>query len=143
MRRASSRLLAGGLAIAIVALASTMYQNKVQRDFSARTAFALGSVVRTGAFLGKTRHSHSEWFCWVEYQFSPEGGAPRKNWGMWPDACDLKRETQVSIQYVVGNPDTNRPAGGGPSVPALLWWFVAGVMMVIGVLRRGSEETDG
>ena len=75
--------------------------------------------------------------------FSPEGGATRKNWGMWPDACDLTPETQVPIQYVVGNPDTNRPAGGGPSVPALLWWFVAGVMMVIGVLRRGSEETDG
>ena len=140
MGRTSSRLFAGGLAIAIVAFALTMYLLKLRRDFSGRTAITIGTVVRKGALLGTSRRSQSEWFCWVEYEFTPtEGGARRKGWGMWDEACGLKREGPVPIEYVIANPDTNRPPGGGPPVSPLLLWFAAGVMVVIAVIRRGSE----
>jgi hypothetical protein len=139
MGRTSSRLLAAGLAAAIAAFASTMYDSKLRRDFSAKTDITIGSVVRKGAFLGKTRRSNSEWFCWVEYQFSPPGGASRKSWRMWSDACDLRKDGPIPVQYVVGNPDINRPPGAEPPAPTLLLWFAAGVMVVIGVIRRGSE----
>lgn len=144
MRRASSRLLAGSLALAILALASTLYEGKLLRDFSAPTAIAIGRVVDQGAFIPKGRKaSSSEWFCWVEYQFYPKDAVtPRKGWGLWMYACDVKPGADVPIQYVVDNPDGNRPVGGGPPIPALVWWFAAGVTMVIGVLRRGAEETD-
>jgi hypothetical protein len=116
-----------------------MYQSKLRRDYSAQTTITIGKVVDKGAFMGKTRRSHSEWFCWVEYQFSPPGGAAHKGWAMWSDACDLKRDGPVPVQYVVGNPDTNRPPGAEPPVPTFLLWFAAGVMVVIGMIRRGSS----
>jgi hypothetical protein len=139
MRRASSRLFAGSLAIAIAALASTIYDNKLRRDFSAPTTTTMGTVIRKGAFIGRSpRSNNSEWFCWVEYQFSPPGGPPRTGWRMWSDACSLRRNGPVPVQYVIGNPDANRPPGAEPPVPTLLLWAVAGVMLVIAVLQRAS-----
>ena len=144
MRRASSKLLAAGVAVAVLALASTMYQAKLHRDYSAPTAIVRGHMVRTGVLLGmKNRSSGSGWICWVAYRFVPEHGVSRQGWGLWPYACDAKQAPDIPIEYVVANPDTNRPVeGGGPPVPPLFLWFAAGVIMVVGVLRRGSESSD-
>ena len=140
MRRTSSRLFAGGLAIAIVALALTMYLLKLRRDFSERTAVTIGKVIRKGAVFGKSRRSSSEWFCWVQYEFTPAGGGARQtNWGMWSDACGLRRDGPVPIEYVISKPEITRPPGGGPPISPLLLWFAAGVVIVIAVIRRGSE----
>src|SRR6266545_227191 len=141
LRRTSSRLIAAAIAIAVGALASTMYLVKLQREFSAPTAITIGSVLRKGAVVGKSRRSHSEWFCWVRYEFSPPGGAKHTGWGMWQDACGLKNGGPVAVQYVVAHPDINRPPEGGPPISPLFFWFAAGVLLVIGVIRRGSDET--
>jgi hypothetical protein len=142
MHRTSSKLLAGGLVITMVAVVSTMYVSKVRRDFSEPTAIATGTVLGSGAMLGRRKASGAQSFCWVQYQFSPKGGASRTNWRMWEYACGLKRDGHIPIEYVVASPETNRPPDAVPPVSPLLFWFAAGVMMVIGVIRRGSDATD-
>jgi len=137
MRRTSSLLLAAALAIAIVASALTVYVVKRQRDFSEPTAVAMGSVVSKS---GKPRRGPDEGvFCWVSYEFTPPGGTAQRGWGMWRLACGLDRGRPIPIEYVVANPAVNRPPGGGPPIPPLLLWFAAGVLAVIGAIRRGSE----
>ena len=141
--RISSRLLAAAAAIAMAALASSIYEMKLRRDFSARTAVTIGTVIRKGALLGKARRSPSEWFCFVEYRFALPGQPPRQGWRLWSEACGLKTDGPVPIQYVVDNPDIHRPPdAGGPPFPPLLLWFAAGVMAVVGVIRRGSEDPE-
>jgi hypothetical protein len=61
---------------------------------------------------------------------------------MWEYACGLKLKAAIPIQYVVGSPETNRPIEAVPPVSPLLLWFAAGVVTVIGILRRGSDTTD-
>ena len=81
-------------------------------------------------------------FCWVSYEFTPPGGTPQKGWGMWQEACALRRERPIPIEYVVANPGVNRPPGGGPPISPFLLRFAAGVLIVVGVIRRGSETVD-
>jgi hypothetical protein len=139
MRRTSSRLFAAGLAIAIGAFALTTYELKLRRDFSGKTATTIGTVIRKGAVFGKSRRSRSEWFCWVQYEFTLPDGPRRESWGMWSEACGLEQGGRVPIEYVVANPDVNRPPGGGPPISSFLPWFAAGVVIVIAVIRRGSD----
>jgi Protein of unknown function (DUF3592) len=143
--RTSSRLFAAGLAIAAAALALTMYELKVRRDFSAKTATTIGTVLRKGAMLRTSRRSQSQSFCWVEYEFAaPDGKARLQGWGMWSDACGLKQGGPVPVEYVVANPAVNRPPGGGPPIPSFLLWFAAGVVIVIAFIRRQSDiDVDG
>jgi hypothetical protein len=144
MRRGSSRLLAAGLVTGIAALASTMYLVRLRRDFSGLTAFTTGTVIRSGGTGRSRRHSATDdLFCWVQYEFSVEDAPPRTNWRMWEYACFMKRGARIPIQYVVGSPEMNRPADAEPPLWPTLWWFAAGVLSVIGLLRRGSEMTDG
>lgn len=141
-RRTSSWLFAAGFVIAITAAALMYYHRHLQREFSKPTVTVIGTVVRGGRAPWRTGPSTgSPWFCWVGYQFSSDGGAPRKGWALWWEweyACDVKRDGPIPIQYVVGHPERNRPAGAVPPGSPTLLWFAAGVMMVIGVLRRGS-----
>ena len=143
MHRTSSRLIASGLALAIVALGLTMYAYSVRRAFSEPTATAIGTVVRHS---GRTRRQLSNepgMFCWVSYEFTPiEGGPRRKGWGMWREACGLKTDGPVPVQYVVANPDINRPPDGGLPISPLLLWFGAGILVVIGIIRRGSQTDE-
>src|SRR5439155_24044228 len=105
MGRTSSRLFAGGLAIAIVAFALTMYLLKLRRDFSGRTAITIWTVVRKGALLGTSRRSQSEWFCWVEYEFTPSEGGPRRTGrGLSYEACGVKRQGTVPFGYAFAHP---------------------------------------
>jgi hypothetical protein len=141
IRRTSSKILAAALVIAALALASTLYRAKLRRDFAPPTAIAIGKVIRPGALLGRSRRSQSKWFCWVEYQFTPPGGALQQGWRFWGDyGCDVKRDADIPIQYVIGKPDMHRPVGAVPPGPPLLLWFAAGVVTVIAVIRRGSDS---
>jgi hypothetical protein len=117
-------------------------QGKQRRDFSAPTTITMGTVLRKGALLGKSRRIHSESFCWVSYEFTPAGGAPQQNWRLWEPACGVAPGRPIPVQYVIARPDVNRPAGDDWSFPPLLLWFAVGVMLVIAFLLRRSEETN-
>jgi hypothetical protein len=127
--------------LAIVALMSSLYRQKVQRDFSRKTTVTIGTVLAKGALWGKGRRTDSELFCWVSYEFAPPGGPARRNWRMWEPGCGSSPGRPVPIQYAIANPDVNRPAGSEPSFPSWLFFFAAGVAVVIGVLLRGSEKS--
>lgn len=128
------------MVVAVIALALTMYQQRQQRDFSQKTTITMGTVLRKGAMLGKSRRSSSEWFCWVSYEFTPPDSAPVRNWRLWEPGCGVAPGRPIPIQYVVARPEINRPAGGGASFPTLLLWFVVGVIIVVATLLRRSEE---
>jgi hypothetical protein len=139
----SSRVFAAGLVVAAVALALTLRQNRVQRDFSPPTKKTMGVVLRKGALLGKSRRSSTEYFCWVSYEFTPAaGGAPQRSWGLWQPGCGSAPGRMVPIEYVVAHPEVNRPEGGGFSFPPLLLWFATGVILVVGFILRRSEEDN-
>jgi hypothetical protein len=143
LSRTSSRLFAVALGVAAAALALTLHQNQLQRDFSQPTTITIGSVLRKGAFLRTSRRSDSEWFCWVSYEFTPTGGAAsQRNWRLWEPACGVSPGRPIPIQYVIAHPDVSRPAGETWSFPPLILWFAAGVMVVVAVLLRGSEKDD-
>jgi hypothetical protein len=146
MRRASSRLLAAALLTGIAALASTVYLARLRRDFSGRTAFTTGTVTRSGG-TGRSRRrpgsATDDLLCWVEYKFSAGDAPVRTNWRMFEYGCFLKPGAQIPVQYVVNSPQTNRPANAEPPLSPMLCWFVAGVLAVIGLLRRGSDGTEG
>lgn len=136
---ASSRLFLASAALAIAAGAATAHAQKVRRDFAAPTTITVGTVVKNGAFLDRSRRSHSEWFCWVSYEFTPADGIARRNWRLWEPACGVSPGRPIPIQHVVANPDVNRPAGSEPWFPSGLVFFAAGVTMVIGFLVRGHS----
>jgi len=46
------------------------------------------------------------------------------------------------VQYVVANPEVNRPPDDGLPISPLLVWFAAGTLVVIGIIRRGSETDE-
>ena len=138
--RTSVRVFAGAVAVAMVALALTLYQRKQHRDFSEPTTITMGPVLRHGALLRRSRRSSSEWFCWVSYEFVPAaGGARQSNWRYWEPGCGVSPGRPIPIQYVIARPEINRPAGETLSFPTSLLWFAAGVILVVGVLLRRSE----
>ena len=142
MRRKSTLLFVASAALAIVAFASVAYLRSVRRDFSGPTTITMGTVMKKGAFLGKSRRSRSEWFCWVSYEFTTADGVKRRNWRLWEPGCGVSTGRPIPIQYVVANPDVNRPGGSEPWVPAGLFFFAGGVTLVIAVLVRRSEESE-
>jgi hypothetical protein len=135
LSRTSSRVCAAALAVGLAALALTLHQRQLQRDFSEPTTITMGVVLRKGG-----RPISNESFCWVSYEFTPAGGAPQRNWRLWQPACGVSRGRPIPIQYVIARPEVNRPAGEAWSFPPLLVWFAAGVMLVVGFLLRRSEE---
>ena len=139
--RTSTRLLAAGLAIAIVALGLTIYASSVRRAFAKPTATTIGKVIsHSSPSTRRIRNRGPGMFCWVSYEFTPaEGGPRRTGWGMWQDACGLTTGGPVPVQYVIANPDVNRPPDGGLPISPLLFWVAAGILLVIGIIRRGSE----
>jgi hypothetical protein len=142
MHRTSTRLLAAALIIAIVALALTMYESSVRRAFSEPSATTIGKVIRHSN-PRRSRTRGPGMFCWVSYEFTPaEGGPRREGWSLWRDACGLKTGGPVPVQYVIANPDINRAPDGGLPVSPLLLWFGAGILIVIGIIRRGSETDE-
>jgi hypothetical protein len=142
MRRTSSRIFVAAAALAIAAVALAAYLRDQRREFAAPTSVAMGAVVKKGAFLSKRRRSSSEWFCWVSYEFTPPDGVARRNWRLWEPGCGVSPGRPIAIQYVVANPDVNRPNGGEPWVPAGLFFFAAGVTVVIAIIVRRSEASD-
>jgi hypothetical protein len=140
--RTSTRLFLASGALAIVAIASTGYAQKVQSDFARQTTIAMGTVQKKGALLGRARRSQSEWFCWVSYEFTPPEGGARRNWRFWEPACGVSPGRPIPIQYVVADPGVNRPAGSEPSFPAWLFFFAAGVTMVVALLVRGHRQQE-
>lgn len=141
MRRTSTRLFVASVALAAVALVSAAYVRQLRRDFSAPTTTTIGTVVKKGAFLGRRRGSRSKWFCWVSYEFTAADGVVRRNWRLWEPACGVSPGRPIPVQYVVANPDLNRPGGSEPWFPSGLLFFAAGVTVVIGVIVRRSEES--
>jgi hypothetical protein len=140
--RPSTLVFAGaGLLFAVASLATIDARN-VGRDFSAKTTIVMGRVLDNGAMLRSSRHSNSEWFCWVEYEFTPPGAAAHRNWRLWEPACGVSEGRPIPIQDVVANPDLNRPAGSEPRFPSSRFFFAAGVAVVVGFLLRGSEPSD-
>ena len=142
MRRTSTRVFVAGAALAIVAFVLAAYLRNQRRAFSAPTTVTMGTVVKKGAFLGKSRRSSSEWFCWVSYEFTPADGVARRNWRLWEPGCGVSRGRPIAIQHVVANPDVNRPNGYEPWVPAGLFFFASGVLVVIAIIVRRSEESE-
>ena len=144
MHRTSTRLLAAGLGIAIVALGLTMYAFSVRHAFSEPTATTIGTVIRhSSPSTRRIRTRGPGMVCCVSYEFTPaEGGPRRKGWGMWQEACGLKTGGPVPVQYVVANPEVNRPPDDGLPISPLLLWFAAGILVVVGVIRRGSETDE-
>ena len=135
--RASNGVLAVSLTIAAVALLLTWRQQNERRDFSGRTTIAMGKVLGSA---GARRARRSEIFCWVSYEFSPSPGATESNWRFWRPGCGVSTGRPIPIQYVVGRPDLNRPAGDEPWFPAFLLWFAAGVGIVVAVIVRRSPD---
>ena len=142
MRRTSARLFVAAAALAIAALALAAYLSSQRRQFSAPTTVTMGSVVDKGAFLGRSRRSRSEYFCWVSYEFTPPDGVARRSWRLWEPGCGVSAGRPIAIQHVVANPDVNRPNGSEPWAPAGLFFFAAGVTVTIAVIVRRSEESD-
>ena len=132
----STRLYIAAAALVAVAAATTAHSQKVRRDFAGGTTITMGTVLRHGALLGKSRRSSSEWFCWVSYEFTPAQGGVRRNWRFWEPACGVSQGRPIPIQYVVANADLNRPAGSERTFPSWLLFFAAGVTMVVGFLLR-------
>jgi hypothetical protein len=141
--RSSTLLFAGAGILIAVGLVSMKYIAGVQREFSGKTTIAMGKVVDNGAVLRSSRRSNSEYFCWVEYEFTPSGGAALKNWRFWEPACGVSPGRPIPVQYVVANPALNRPAGSAPSFPSWFFLFAAGVAVVVAFIRRGAEESPG
>lgn len=142
--RPSSLAFLTSAALAALALTLLMYYLTQRRDFSAKTTTTMGSVVSKGALLG-TRHRSrrgAEWFCWVSYTFTAADGVARRNWRLWEPACGTSRGRPIPIEYVIGNPDINRPGGSEPSSSWWLFFFAAGVGAVTGVILRRSEQDD-
>ena len=140
MRRTSTRLIAVGVATAIIALGVTMYLSGVERAFSAPTAVTMGTVLSHSGQPRRALDNEPGMLCWVSYRFTPAaGGPPREGWSMWREACALRSDASVPIQYVIANPDISRVPDGGLPISPLLLWFAAGVVIVIGFVRRGSE----
>jgi hypothetical protein len=142
MRRTSTRLLVVSAALAIAAVASAAHLRTQRREFSAPTTVTMGTVVKKGAFLGKRRRSSSELFCWVSYEFTPADGVARRNWRLWEPGCGVSPGRPIAIQHVVANPDVNRPNGSEPWAPAGLFFFAAGVTVVIAIIVRRSEQSE-
>jgi len=139
-----STLLFGVAGILIgVGVMSMMYVARVQRDFSGKTTIAMGKVLDNGAVLRSSRRSSSEYFCWVEYEFTPSGATALKNWRFWEPGCGVSPGRPIPVQYVVASPALNRPAGSEPSFPSWFCLFAAGVAVVVAFIRRGSEESPG
>ena len=141
--RSSTRLFVASAALALVAFATTAHSQQVRRDFAAATTITMGSVLDKGALLGTRRRARSEWFCWVSYEFTPAEGGARRNWRFWEPGCGVSAGRPIPIQYVVADPDVNRPAGADSSFPSWLFFFAAGVTAVIGFLVRGHHRDDG
>ena len=140
--RTSTRVLLAGLALALIAVGSGVYVRHVKRQFSAPTTITMGSVLKKGALLGKSRRSSSEYFCWVSYEFTPPGGPTRRNWSFWEPACGTTPGRPIPVQHVIANPDVNRPADSEPRVPVSLFAFAAGVTIVVSVLLRSHDQDD-
>ena len=139
--RTSTNLFLASVALAVIAIGSTMYSQKVRRDFAGATTTTMGTVLKHGALLGRTSRSRSEWFCWVWYEFTPAEGGRRQNWRFWEPGCGVSAGRPIPIQYVVADPDVNRPGGSEPSFPSWLFFFAAGVTTVMGFLTR-RRHTD-
>jgi hypothetical protein len=142
--RSGAALFLTSAALAALALALLLYDRQQRRYFSGKTTMTMGSVLDKGALLG-TRHRRragSEWFCWVSYTFTASDGAPRRNWRLWEPGCGTSRGRAIPVQYVVANPDINRPGGSEPSQSWWFFFFAAGVAVVIGVIVRRSEQND-
>jgi hypothetical protein len=140
--RISTRVLLAAVALAMVAAACLVYVRDVRRQFSAPTTITMGKVLKKGALLGRSRRSQSEYFCWVSYEFTPPAGGTRRNWSFWEPACGTTPGRAIPVQHVIADPDVNRPADSEPRVPVSLFFFAAGVTIVVGVLLRSHEQDD-
>lgn len=142
--RPSTLIFLTSAALAIVAVASSFYVQRARRDFEGPKVITMGKVLGKGALLGRSRRSHSEYFCWVSYEFTPPDGKTRRNRRLWEPACGVSAGRPIPVQHLVANPDMNRPAGSEPWFPSWLFFFGAGVAAVVAFIMRGSEQSgDG
>jgi hypothetical protein len=142
--RTSNRVLVAGAALALVALAATSCQRRERRDFSAPTTMAMGRVLHSGGLGSSSRFKDNDLWCWVSYEFTPTAGSVERNWRFWSPGCGVSRGNPLLIQYVVGKPELNRPAGdaGPSSLPVLLLWFAAGVAIVVAIIMRNAPADE-
>lgn len=142
MRRNSTRLFAVAVVLGVVAFAGAAYLRKVKRDFSGPNTITMGTVLKHSTRSTRRGRSGSELFCWVSYEFTAADGVKRRNWRFWTPGCGVSPGRPIPIEHPIANPGVNRPAGGGPSFPAGLLFFAAGVCVVVAVLVRRSEESE-
>lgn len=138
-RRPSSTVFAIALALAMFALVRTLYEREQRRQFAEPTTNSMGVVLSSSERVTR-RRSSNELFCWVSYQFTPAGGAAQRNWRFWRPGCGVSAGRPILIQYVVGRPEVNRPAGEEVSSSAIFVWFAAGVMLVIAFVVRSARH---
>lgn len=140
LARTSSRVFAGALVLAMVAVALMLYQQQQQRLFAEPTENAMGVVQSGSGRATPKRRARRVLPCSVSYEFTPPGGTAQRNSRLWPHGCDVSRGRPILIQYVIARPEVNRPAADPASYDSFLIWFAAGVMVVIGTLIRVSRE---
>lgn len=138
--RASLAFFSLGVVLMLIGTLSLLYVRGVERDFSAKTSITMGTVVEKGSLLHRTRRSHTEAFCWVSYEFTAPDRRTRKNWHFWEPACGTSRGRAIPVQFVVADPDLNRPADSEPWFPWWLCLFAGGVAMVVAFLIRRAES---
>lgn len=138
--RTSSRLFAVAVALAIAAVALALYQREQRRLFAEPTENSMG-VVRSGSGRATSSSRSGNLLpCSVSYEFTPPGGKTHRNSRLWRHGCDVSRGRPILIQYVIADPQVNRPAADPASYDPFLIWFAAGVMVVIGTVVRVSRE---
>lgn len=137
--RTSTRIFIAALVLAAAGLGPMLYVQSLRRDFTGPMTITMGTAQRSGALLGSTRRSKTPWFCWVSYEFTPPDGSKRHNWQFWEPACGVSPGRAIPIQYVIANPDVNRPAGYEPWFPSWLFFFAAGALCFTGVIIYRAE----
>jgi hypothetical protein len=137
LSRNSIRLTLASVVLAGIGAVSMAYISSERRTFSAPTTITMGTVLAKGG--GDEHRTPSGLFCWVSYEFTPDDDVRRTNWRFWAPACGTTGGRAIPIQHLVANPDVNRPAGSDPWFPSWLFFFAAGVALVVAFIMREPD----
>jgi hypothetical protein len=136
--RKSLSLVLLSVVFASIAVLSMVYVRAERDKFSGPKTITMGTVLAKGG--GGRNRSPTGLFCWVSYEFTAPDRIRRTNRRFWEPACGTTRGRAIPVQHLVANPDVNRPAGSEPWFPSWLFFFAAGVTLVVAFLMR---EPDG
>jgi hypothetical protein len=135
--RNSQLLVLVSVVLASVGVLSLVYVARERDRFSGPKTITMGTVLAKGG--GGRNRSPTGLFCWVSYEFTPADGKRRTNRRLWEPACGTTRGRAIPVQHLVANPDVNRPAGSEPWFPSWLFFFAAGVALVVAFIMREPD----